>query len=161
MSSGTLQVTTPTDREIVMSRVFDAPRQLVWKAMVTPELLKRWLGVFDRWKLDVCQIDLRVGGKYRYEWSGPDGARMGMGGVYHEITPPSRLVATELFDDPWYPGEAVSTMELREQSGTTNFTLTVRYASKEIRDGVLQGPMKEGVEAGYDTLAALLKTLST
>jgi len=161
MSSGTLQVTTPSDREIALIRVFDAPRHLVWKAMVTPELLKRWLGVHNNWTLDACQIDLRVGGAYRYVWKGPGREAMGMGGVYREVTPPSRLVATEKFDDAWYQGSAESTMELVEQGGKTTLTLTVRYDSKEARDGVLASPMKEGVEAGYDTLAALLKTLST
>jgi len=94
-------------------------------------------------------------------WKGPGREAMGMGGVYREVTPPSRLVATEKFDDAWYQGSAESTMELVEQGGKTTLTLTVRYDSKEARDGVLASPMKEGVEAGYDTLAALLKTLST
>ena len=161
MSSGTLKLTTPSDREIAFSRVFDAPRQLVWKAMVTPELLKKWLGVHNNWTLAVCEIDLRVGGAYRYVWRGPNRAEMGMGGVYREVTPPSRLVATEKFDDAWYEGSAESTMELVEQGGRTTLTLTVKYDSKQARDGVLQGPAKEGLEAGYDTLAALLKTLST
>ena len=95
MSSGTLKVTMPSDREIAMTRVFEAPRKLVWDAMTQPPLLKRWLGVRTGWVLAVCEIDLRVGGAYRWVWRGPTGIEMGMGGVYREVTPPSRIVATE------------------------------------------------------------------
>ena len=96
----TLQVTTPSEREIAMTRVFDAPRRLVFDAWTRPELLKRWLGVRGGWSFAVCEVDLRVGGAYRFVWRGPNGKEMGMGGVYREIVPPERLVATELFDDP-------------------------------------------------------------
>src|SRR6267143_1460851 len=95
-----LQITTPTDREIAMTRVFDAPRRLVYDALTRPELVKRWLGVFGGWSLDVCEIDLKVGGKYRYVWCNADGREMGMGGVYREIVPNERIVNTEKFDDP-------------------------------------------------------------
>src|SRR5882672_8441550 len=107
---GGLQVSTPSEREIAMTRVFDAPRKLVFDAWTKPELLKRWLGVFGGWSLEVCEIDLKVGGKYRYVWRGPDGVAMGMGGVFREIVPAERLVTTETFDDPWYEGEAVGTV---------------------------------------------------
>ncbi len=156
MSTGTLQVTTPSDREIAMTRVFDAPRRLVWDAHTKPELLKRWLGVHNGWTLAVCDIDLKVGGTYRYVWRGPNRAEMGMGGVFREIAAPERMVATEKFDQSWYPGEAVDTTVLVEQGGKTTLTVTVRYESKEARDGVLKSPMKEGMEAGYDKLAELL-----
>src|SRR5688500_11319441 len=92
--SGKLKVTTPSDREIALIRTFDAPRQMVFDAYTKPELVRRWLGVFGDWKMTVCEIDLRVGGKYRYVWEG-DGSRMGMGGVYREVTAPERLVNTE------------------------------------------------------------------
>lgn len=156
MSSGTLKVTTPSDREIAMTRVFDAPRRLVWEAHTKPELLKRWLGVHNGWILAVCDIDLKVGGRYRYVWRGPQGVEMGMGGVFHEIVAPERMVATEKFDESWYPGEALDTTTLVEDAGRTTLTITVRYESKEARDGVLKSPMKEGMESGYDTLAELL-----
>jgi uncharacterized protein YndB with AHSA1/START domain len=156
MSTGTLQITTPSDREIAMTRVFDAPRRLVWDAHTKPELLKRWLGVHNGWILAVCDIDLTVGGRYRYVWRSPKGIEMGMGGVYREIVAPERMVATEKFDDAWYPGEALDTTVLVERAGKTTLTLTVLYDSKEARDGVLKSPMKEGVEVGYDTLAELL-----
>ena len=136
--TGTLQITTPSDREIVMSRVFDAPRNLVFDAWTKPELLKRWLGVRGGWSMAVCEVDLRVGGAYRFVWRGPDGAEMGMGGVYREIVAPERLVATESFDDPWYPGEAVDTTVLVEEGGKTTATTTVLYESEEIRDAVLE-----------------------
>jgi uncharacterized protein YndB with AHSA1/START domain len=154
--AGSLQVTTPSDREIAMTRVFDAPRHLVFAAYTTPALLKRWLGVHGGWTLAVCEIDLRVGGAYRYVWRGPNGAEMGMRGVYREIVPPRRIVTTEIFDQPWYPGEAVGTLDLVEQSGRTTLTLTVRYESREARDGVLKSPMEQGIAAGFDKLAEVL-----
>ena len=153
---GALQVATPSVREIAMTRVFDAPRSLVFDALTKPELLKRWLGVRKGWSLAVCDVDLKVGGKYRYVWRGPDGAEMGMGGVYREIVRPERLVATEKFDEAWYPGEAVDTMVLVEEGGKTTLTTTVLYASQEARDGVLKTPMASGVAESYDMLAELL-----
>jgi uncharacterized protein YndB with AHSA1/START domain len=151
-----LQVTTPSEREIAMTRVFDAPRTLVFEALTTPELLKRWLGVFGGWSLAVCDIDLKVGGSYRYLWRGPEGVEMGMRGIYREIVAPERIVATEVFDQSWYEGDAVDTTVLVEKLGKTTLTTTVRYASKEVRDGVLKSPMESGVAQGYDTLEALL-----
>jgi len=158
-NTGNLKVTTPTDREIAMTRVFDAPRNLVFDAMTTPELLKRWLGVFGGWSLAVCEVDLRVGGAYRYLWRGPDGVEMGVRGIFREVLPPDRIVHTEAFDDPWYPGEAIVTTTFLEQSGKTTLTLTILYESKEIRDEVLKSPMEHGVATSYDTLAELLKSL--
>jgi uncharacterized protein YndB with AHSA1/START domain len=154
--TGTLKVTTPTDREIAMTRVFDAPRNLVFEAYTKPELLKRWLGVHGGWSWAVCEIDLRVGGAYRYVWRGPDGTEMGMGGVYREVAAPERIVATESFDQSWYPGDAVSTTVMIEQGGRTTLTITVRYQSQEARDAVLKSPMEKGMAAGFDKLAELL-----
>lgn len=160
MMNGSLKVTTPSDREIVMTRVFDAPRRLVYEAYTKPELLKRWLGVHNGWSLAVCEIDLKVGGTYRYVWRGPDGMEMGMRGVYQELVPSERVVATEKFDQPWYEGEAVGTVTFDEQDGKTTLTMTIRYASKDIRDAVLQSPMEQGVAAGFNKLAELLPTLA-
>ena len=153
---GELTVTTPSDREIAMTRVFDAPRRLVFDAYTRPELLKRWLGAFGGWSMAVCEIDLRVGGSYRYVWRNSDGTEMGMRGVYREVVPPERIVATESFDDPWYEGEAVDTTVFVEKAGRTTLTTTVRYDSKEIRDAVLKSPMEQGVAASYDKLEELL-----
>jgi uncharacterized protein YndB with AHSA1/START domain len=159
-NAGNLQVTTPTEREIAMTRVFDAPRRLIYDAWTKPELLKRWLGVFGGWVLAVCEIDLNVGGTYRYIWRGPDGTEMGMSGVYREIVPGERLVCTEVFDEPWYEGEAVDTLVFVEQGGRTTVTTTVLYESKAVRDAVLKSPMEHGVAAGYDRLEEILASIA-
>jgi uncharacterized protein YndB with AHSA1/START domain len=153
---GKLQVTTPSERELSMTRVFDAPCSLVFDAWTKPELLKRWLGVRGGWTFAVCEVDLKVGGAYRFVWRGPDGREMGMGGVYREIVRPERLVATEKFDDPWYEGEALDTTTFIEREGKTTATTTVLYASREVRDAVLKSPMERGVAESYDKLAEVL-----
>jgi uncharacterized protein YndB with AHSA1/START domain len=152
----TLTITTPTDRTIRMTRVFDAPRQLVWDALTKPELLKKWLFGPDGWSLASCEIDLRTGGTYRYVWRRDNGKEMGMGGVYREVLPPERLVQTEVFDVPWYPGEAVATTGLLEENGRTTLTQTMEYESREARDGVLEMPLDEGMEASWDRLAEVV-----
>ncbi len=137
---GNLTVGAHGDREILMTRVFDAPRQLVFEAFTKPELVRRWLLGPPGWSMPVCEIDLRVGGKYRYVWRRDNnGTEMGMGGVYREIIVPERVVATEKFGQAWYPGEAVGTID-----------------SREARDAVLKSPMESGVAASYDRLADLL-----
>ena len=156
---GLLEVTTPSDREIAMTRVFNAPARLVFDAWTKPELIKRWLRVRAGWTMAVCEVDLRVGGKYRFVWRGPD-MTMGMGGLYREVVPPTRLVSTERFDEAWYEGEAVDTMVLVEQDGKTTVTTTVRYVSREVRDAVIESGMASGVAEGYDKLAELLPSLT-
>ncbi len=155
----TLQVATRGDCEIVMSRVFEAPRQLVFEACSKPEFVRRWLLGPDGWSMPVCEIDLRVGGSYRYVWRHSDGREMGMGGVYREIVVPERIVATEKFDEAWYPGEAVGIILLVEQSGKTTLTQTILYDSRETRDAVLNSPMEKGVAASYDRLEAVLASM--
>jgi len=156
----TLQITPQGDREIVFIRPFDAPRTKVWRALTEPALIKQWLGNMPDWTFPLCEVDLRVGGKYRYEWRNTvSGTTMGMGGKFLEINAPERLVATELFDEAWYPGEAIDTQVLTEQNGKTTLTLTVLYASREARDGVLEGPASSGLESGYTLLDSVLKTL--
>ena len=155
-NEGKLQITTPSDRDVAMTRVFDAPRRLVFDAFTKPELIKRWLGVRAGWTMPVCEVDLRVGGAYRYVWRGAKGQDMGMGGVFREIVAPERIVATEKFDESWYPGEAVDTTVFVEQGGKTTVTTTVRYESKDARDAVLKTPMATGVAESYDKLAELL-----
>jgi uncharacterized protein (TIGR03086 family) len=156
-NTGTLKVTTPTDREIVMTRVFDAPRHLVFDAFTKPELLKRWFGPRG-WSLEVCEVDLRVGGGFRFVLRGPDGAQMGMRGVYREIVPPERSVHMESFDD--YPGESQVTTVLVEQDGKTTLTATVLYPSAEVRDIVIKSGMEHGAAESYDKLNELLTTSS-
>jgi uncharacterized protein YndB with AHSA1/START domain len=155
---GTLKVTTPTDREIVMTRVFDAPRLLVWDAFTKPELLRRWFGPRG-WSLVICEVDLRVGGGFRFVLRGPDGRDMGMRGVYREIVPPERSVHMESFDD--YPGDSQVTAVMVEEDGKTTLTVTVLYPSKEIRDAVIQSGMEHGAAESYDRLAELLAATTT
>ena len=159
-NTGNLKLTTRGDREIVMTRVFDAPRRLVFEALTKPELVKQWLLGPPGWTMPVCEIDLRVGGAYRYVWRrDSDGTQMGMGGVYREIVAPERLVATERFDEAWYPGEAVGTLVLVEQGGKTTLTQTELHQSREARDAVLKSGMEQGVAASYDRLEQLLASL--
>jgi len=153
---GSLTVSTPSDREIVMTRSFDAPRTLVWEALTTPALLKRWLGGLPGWTMTVCEMDLRVGGAYRYEWRKDTGAVMGMGGVLREVVAPERLVSTERFDESWYPGEALISQVLTEREGRTTITMTLRYESKEARDMVVKSGASSGMELGYARLEELL-----
>jgi uncharacterized protein YndB with AHSA1/START domain len=152
-NTGSLKVTTPTEREIVLTRVFEAPRHLVWDAFTKPELLKRWFGPRG-WSLVVCEVDLKVGGGFRFVLRGPDGRDMGMRGVYREIVPGERSIHTESFDD--FPGESTVTTVLVETEATTTLTATVLYPSREIRDAVIQSGMEHGAAESYDKLAELL-----
>src|SRR5436309_15564370 len=152
-NTGTLKVTTPTDREIVLTRVFAAPRRLVFDAFSKPELLKRWFGPRG-WSLVVCEVDFKVGGGFRFVLRGPDGKEMGMRGVYREIVPPERSVHLESFDG--YPGESQVTAVLAEQGGKTTLTVTVLYPSREVRDIVIKNGMEHGAAESYDKLAELL-----
>ena len=153
-----LEITTPSAREMAMTRAFDAPRELVWKALTTPALLQRWLTGMPGWILEVCEVDLRVGGAYRFVWRQESGDRatMGMGGEYREVAAPVRYAATELFDEPWYPGEALVTTELEADGDRTILTTTVLYASEEARDGVLASGAATGVDLSYDRLDGVL-----
>jgi uncharacterized protein YndB with AHSA1/START domain len=153
----TFNITTHGDREIVVTRVFDAPRRLVFDAYTKPELVKTWLLGPAGWSMPVCEIDLRAGGKYRYVWrSDSDGHEMGMGGIYREVVVPERIVATEIFDEAWYPGEAVDTIILVERDGKTTLTQTILYNSRETRDAVLKSPMESGMAASFDRLEKVL-----
>jgi uncharacterized protein YndB with AHSA1/START domain len=152
-NTGTLQVTMPTDNEIVLTRVFDAPRQMVYDAFSKPELLKRWFGPHG-WSLAVCEVDHRVGGGFRFVLEGPNGQRMGMRGVYREVEPPKRSVHVESYDD--YPGESIVTSVLTEEMGRTTLNATITYPSREIRDMVAKSGMEHGAAESYDKLADML-----
>jgi uncharacterized protein YndB with AHSA1/START domain len=159
-NSGTFNITAHGDREIVVTRAFDAPRRLVFDAYTKPELVKTWLLGPDGWSMPVCEIDLRAGGKYRYVWKNDaDGSEMGMRGIYREVVTPERIVSTEVFDEAWYPGEAVDTIALVERDGKTTLTQTILYNSRETRDAVLKSPMKTGMAASYDKLEKVLPSL--
>lgn len=158
---GILKITTPSEREIAMTRVFNAPRALVFDALTKPELVKRWLLGPPGWSMPVCEIDLKVGGAYRYVWRrDTDGTDMGMGGVFREIVRPERIVFTEKFDEAWYSGEALGTNALVEQDGRTTLTLTLQYESREVRDEILESGMERGVSASYDRLEELLAPMA-
>ena len=152
-----LKIAPSGDRELVMTRVFDAPRRLVYDAHTKPELVRQWLLGPPGWTMPVCEMDVRVGGKYRWVWkSERDGTTMGMGGVYRDVTAPERLVSTEKFDEAWYPGESLNTLVLVEQGGRTTLTQTMRYESREAREAVVKSGMEKGVAASYDRLEDVL-----
>ena len=151
-----LTVATPTDREVVITRVVDAPRGMVFDAHTKPDLVRRWLLGPPGWTMPVCEIDPRVGGKYRYVWKHADGQAMGMGGTFTEVVRPSRIAATQLFDEDWTGGEALGTLVFTERDGKTTLTNAVLYSSREARDAVLKTPMEQGMAVGYDRLAELL-----
>jgi uncharacterized protein YndB with AHSA1/START domain len=152
----TLQVTMPSEREVAMTRVFDAPRELLFKAWTQPALLKRWLYGPEEWPLAVCEIDLRVGGSLRFEWGPHQGKYMGMSGVYREIAPPDRLAFTEMWDDNWTGGETLVTITFVERTGKTTVTQTVQYSSRAARDAALKTGMARGVEQAYQRLVEIL-----
>jgi uncharacterized protein YndB with AHSA1/START domain len=145
------------DREIAMTRDFDGPRPLVFDAFTKPELVRRWLLGPSGWSMPVCEIDLKMGGKYRYVWKNDtDGKTMSVRGVYREVSAPARLVHTERFDEAWYPGESVITNVFAERGGRTAVTMTMLLESREARDGVLKSGMERGVAQSYDRLAQIL-----
>jgi uncharacterized protein YndB with AHSA1/START domain len=151
-----LHVELRGEREIVITRLFAAPRHLVFRAHSEPEIVRRWLLGPSGWTMPVCEIDFRVGGRYRYVWLHADGREMGMGGVYRDIAAPERIVQTELFDEDWTGGEVVSTLLLTEQGGKTLLTNVALYASREARDRAIKSGMTRGIEAGYRRLDEIL-----
>jgi len=153
LNTGTLKVTTPSDREVMMVRVFDAPRAMVFDAFTKCELLKRWFGPHG-WSLVVCEGDFRVGGSWRFVLRGPEGKDMGMRGQIREMERPARLVHAESFDD--YPGESLVTTSFVEERGKTTVTVLVRYESKQVRDAVVASGMEHGAAETYDRLAEYL-----
>lgn len=156
-ASSALTVTLPTDREVLLTRVFDAPRRLVFEAWTKPEHLVHWFGR-KGWTLEVCEVDLRVGGTWRFLLRGPNGRTLGMRGVYHEIAPYERIVSTEGFDD--FPGQSLNTMSFAEENGRTTLTARVLCGSKEIRDAVIRSGMEQGAGETYDRLAEHLQTMA-
>ena len=159
---GSFKVTTPTDREIQVTRDFHAPRRLVFDAFTKPEGVRRWLLGPPGWTMPVCEIDLQVGGAYRYLWRHEvDGREMGMGGIFREIVSPERLVATEKFDESWYGGEALDTTVFVAEGDLTKVTITVLYESMEARDIAARSGMERGMAAGYNRLEELLSSMQT
>lgn len=155
---GATTFTTPSDRQLVMTRVFDAPRRPVFEAWTNPEHLPHWLLGPSGWTMPVCKIELRPGGAWHFVWRHSDGSEMAMRGVYREITPPERLVSTESWGGDW--PETLNTLILSEENGKTTITQTVLYPSKEARDAALKTGMKDGVSASFDRLAEYLRTMA-
>ena len=157
MNAGTVKVTTPTDKEVVMTRQFDAPRKLVFAAWTTPKYVQRWMLGPEGWTMPVCEIDLRPGGEWHFVWRKSQSMEMSMRGTYKEVKPPERLVSTESWGPEW--PETLNTVELREENGKTTMTLTILYVSKEARDNALKTGMKDGVETSFDRLATVLESM--
>lgn len=155
---GATTFTTPSDREVRITRVFDAPRRLVWDAMTDPKHLPHWMLGPEGWTMPVCEVDLRPGGKYRYVWRKSGGSDMTIVGVTKEVSPPERLVQTESWGAEW--PETVNEIALTEHGGRTTMALTILYPSKEARDAALQTGMKDGVEVSYNRLDEYLKKLA-
>ena len=159
MKKHELKIEPSGDREIVMTRLFDAPPDLVFDALTKPDLVQRWLLGPEGWAMPVCKIDLKVGGSYRYVWRNKDGREMGMGGTFREIVRPERLVHTESFDEAWYPGECLVTYTVTEKAGRTTLTCTMLMESKKARDQVLESGMESGVSVSYDRLEDILASM--
>ena len=158
VNSGSFEVTTPSDREIRMTRLFSAPRHLVFEAMTKPEHVKQWWGrLGDGYSVPVCEIDLRVGGAWRFVNRHPKG-EAAFYGEYREIAPPGRLVFTEIFEQ--FPDTvSVVTTEFTDEDGKTRMTATVRYPSREVRDMVMASGMSRGAGISYDRLEDLVVAL--
>ena len=159
-----LQVTTPSDREVRVVRTFNAPRELVYQAHITPALLQRWSLGPPGWTMPVCEMDVRPGGKYRWRWkSDADGKEFGFFGTFREVDAPSRLVHDEYYDPgdvggPMSTEPALITLELEEAGGVTTLTVTMLFPSKEARDGAVGSGMTDGMEIGYARLDDMFKT---
>jgi uncharacterized protein YndB with AHSA1/START domain len=159
-----LQVTLPSDREVRVTRSFKAPRELVWDAHTKPELVKKWMLGPPGWSMPVCEMDVRVGGKYRWRWrSDEDGKEFGFFGEFRVVERPSTIAHAEYYD----PGDiggamptgepAIISNELSETGGVTTMVVTMLFASKEARDGAVSTGMTDGMEMGYQRLDEMFK----
>jgi uncharacterized protein YndB with AHSA1/START domain len=161
-SSGTATVTLPTDKQILITREFDAPSALVYKAWTTPELVKRWWHA-KRGEVTVAEIDLRPGGRWRHVMVAEDGSEVGFHGEYREVVPNERIVSTELFegaDASGYPGDAtLNTVTFAEDDGRTTLTILIDAPSKEIRDAIIESGMEEGLQDALDLLEEIAISL--
>jgi uncharacterized protein YndB with AHSA1/START domain len=159
VNSDSFKVTTPSDREIRLTRLFDAPRRLVFEAMSKPEHITQWWGrIGEGYSVPVCEVDLRVGGAWRFVNRTPKGELVAFYGVYREIAPPERVVFTEIFEQ--FPDtESVVTAVLTEEDGKTRLTASVLYPSRDVRDMVLGTGMARGAAISYDRLEEVVARL--
>jgi uncharacterized protein YndB with AHSA1/START domain len=156
----TLKITTPSDLEIAMTRVFDAPRHLVFEAMTRPEHVKRWFGCAE-FALPVCEIDLRVSGAYRFVMRSPEGVESTLQGVYRDVVRPERVVFTERFSMPGFTSEEYQvTSTFAEHDGKTTLTTTILHKTRENRDGHLNSGIENGVAPAYDRLAEVVAAMA-
>lgn len=154
-----VDVSTPSDREIRVARAFDAPAKLVWDCHTKPELIRRWMLGPPGWSMPVCEVDLTVGGAYRYRWrSDADGTEFGSSGIHTEIVPFTKIVTTERMEG--FDGEAINTLVFEEAGGRTTATITMLFASKAARDGALQSGMSDGMAMGFDRMDDILVELT-
>jgi uncharacterized protein YndB with AHSA1/START domain len=156
-SSGTATVTLPTDEQILISREFDAPKHLVYEAWTTPELVKRWWTA-NRGEATVAEIDLRVGGAWRYVMVTDDGFEVGFHGEYREIVPNERIVSTEIYEG-MPEGEALNTVTFNEVDGRTTLTILVQHTSNEHRDAHIDSGMEAGLQDALDLLEQVALSL--
>ena len=157
-TAGATTYTTPSELEFAMTRVFDAPRELVFEAFTSPEHVPHWMLGPDGWSMTVCEIDLRPGGTWRFAWRRDDGTELQLSGEYREIVPPERVVQTESWGGGW--AETLNTLSFIEEDGRTTMTQTILYPSKAARDAALQTGMKDGASMSFDRLASYLESLS-
>jgi uncharacterized protein YndB with AHSA1/START domain len=150
-------VTLPTDEQILITREFDAPRHLVWRAWTTPELVRRWWHA-KRGEVTLVEIDLRVGGKWRYVMVADGGFEVGFHGEYREIVPNERLVSTEVYEG-MPDAEALNTLTLAETDGRTTMTILVQHASKEHRDAHVESGMEAGLQDALDLMEEVAVSL--
>lgn len=153
-----LSITLPSDREIQITRTFRAPAELVFDCWTVPALIRRWLGFAD-WEFLTCEFDARVGGKWRFVVRSPDGFEMGSGGEVLEMTRPSWIKTTELYDQDWTGGETIVTNRISEVDGLATSVVTILYPTKEARDGARATPMADGMETAFKRLDDLLVEL--
>ena len=156
-SKNSLEISTPSDREIGMTRWFDAPRKLVYQVCTDPKHLPHWMLGPEGWTMPVCESDLRPGGKWHFVWRKADGTEMSMTGSYREVVPPEKLVLTERWGGDW--PETINTMIFTEENGRTKLYATILYPSMEARDRALNSGMKDGAVISYDRMAKYIATL--
>lgn len=154
MQEGKSTVELRGDHEIVVIRAFDAPREMIWDAYTKPALVTRWMTGSDGWTMPVCDIDLRVGGAYRYRWRNAEGHEFGATGEHREVVPYERIVMTQRMEG--FQEEALLTLELAETAGRTTATSIIWFPSAEARDGAFKSGMARGMEAGYARLEDML-----
>ncbi len=154
------QVTFPNDRQVRVVRSFRAPRALVYRTYTEPALVRRWMLGMPGWTMPVCEMDVRVGGAFRWRWrSDADGKEFGFAGVYQEVVAPKRLVNTEAYDPGDVGGdmgEALITTEFTESAGITTLTTLIEYPSREVRDAAVATGMTDGMEVSYQMMDRLL-----